>query len=72
MSEIPEGLALRDVNVIDPGAADPGGSYEIARPEWAKAARIIAKGGDAAKPDGSPGDDGYVIVEWYGKTEENS
>jgi len=72
MSNIPEGLALRDVSVIDPGTAGQHGSYEIARPKWAKAAHIIAKGGDAAKPDGKPGDDGYVIIEWYGKPEATS
>jgi len=65
MTDIPEGLVHRDTIVAGPGQKI---DYQI--PEWAKAARVILKGGDAARPDGTPGEGGYAIVELYGEPEE--
>ncbi len=67
MSEIPEGLVHRGTII-----AGPGERYQAAMPQWAKAARVILKGGDAAKPDGSAGEGGYAIVELYGEAEETA
>jgi len=67
MSEIPEGLVHRDTII-----AGPGQTHRILMPPWVEFARAIVKGADAAKPDGSPGDSGYAIVELYGKPEDEA
>jgi hypothetical protein len=65
VTDIPEGLVHRDTIV-----AGPGQTFTYQLPAWAKAARVIAKGGDAGHPDGRDGEGGYAIVELYGKPEE--
>jgi len=62
--EIPAGLVLRDTLIYT-----ESGEFRKDDYPWLKAVRVIAKGGDAAKPDGSQGDDGYVMVELYGDPE---